>query len=288
MQFYPSDWRGDSRLHGRVSLAARGLWAEMLFLMHEADPYGHLIHGDKVMTEADAFELGVAVGATSDEMKGGARAVRRALDELRDAGVYSVDSTGRIFSRRMVRDEGKRVTNSENGQKGGNPSLTSLPSNRQITESDNPVGKPSRITDRKTESVKLRIQSLDTNGFLSALDTYKAAREHRSLAWVVAEIVFDAGISAGIDEHRAIEKPREVLNDTDIAEKLIEQFGVEAIFAKLARLIEIKRARPKSILVFVSCRGLFKAWGFSELAIPASDGKTGNKFADALLREGDL
>jgi len=42
MKFYPADWRSDPMLR-LCSLAARGLWAEMICLMHEAEPYGSLL-----------------------------------------------------------------------------------------------------------------------------------------------------------------------------------------------------------------------------------------------------
>ena len=45
MKFYTSDWRADPRLK-MCSPAARGVWIEMICLMHEATPYGHLlVHG---------------------------------------------------------------------------------------------------------------------------------------------------------------------------------------------------------------------------------------------------
>ena len=41
-QFYPDDWRADNELH-ICSLAARGLWIEMMMIMHNATPYGTLL-----------------------------------------------------------------------------------------------------------------------------------------------------------------------------------------------------------------------------------------------------
>jgi hypothetical protein len=49
MKFYPSDWRSDPMLR-LCSLAARGLWMEMMCLMHEAEPYGSLlVNGTRFM-----------------------------------------------------------------------------------------------------------------------------------------------------------------------------------------------------------------------------------------------
>lgn len=40
-QFYPSDWRNDAGLK-LCSMGARGLWIEMICIMHASEPYGHL------------------------------------------------------------------------------------------------------------------------------------------------------------------------------------------------------------------------------------------------------
>jgi hypothetical protein len=112
LKWYPADWRSDPRLRD-CSLAARGLWVELLGLMHEADPYGHLVIAGNAPT---LQKLASHVGAT-------VAAVRSALDELDRAGVFSRDDVGRIYSRRMVRDRAKAERDRDNGMGGGNPSL---------------------------------------------------------------------------------------------------------------------------------------------------------------------
>lgn len=94
MKFYPRDWRGDQALRV-VSLAARGLWMEMLCIMHEASPRGHLLIGASAVTD-DA--LARSVGARIEE-------VQAMLVELHDAGVFDRSRNGVILSRRMIADE---------------------------------------------------------------------------------------------------------------------------------------------------------------------------------------
>ena len=54
-KFYPSDWRADPALR-MCSIAARGLWMEMLCVMHEATPRGSLlINGKRVAAPKDDF-----------------------------------------------------------------------------------------------------------------------------------------------------------------------------------------------------------------------------------------
>lgn len=111
-KFYPSDWRAEPSLR-MVSLEARGFWIECLCLMHEAEPYGHLIvRGVPVEVPA----LAAIVGASE-------QVVRSCLHELEEAGALSRSKDGVITSRRMVRDAKNRERAKIHGKKGGNPAL---------------------------------------------------------------------------------------------------------------------------------------------------------------------
>lgn len=113
MKFYPSDWRSDPALR-MCPLAARGLWMEMLSIMHEADPYGHLV------VKGVAVEPGMLA-----KMVGiGLKECRNLLATLRQVGVFSETEAGVIYSRRMTRDYAKALRDKEFGKKGGNPALT--------------------------------------------------------------------------------------------------------------------------------------------------------------------
>jgi len=97
-QFYPQDWGDDPGLQ-MCSLEARGLWIEMMRLMHKGQPYGHLqLNGAEPV---DPRRLSLYVRA--DEAT-----VTRALQELENNHVFSKNEDGIIYSRRMVRDEEQR------------------------------------------------------------------------------------------------------------------------------------------------------------------------------------
>jgi hypothetical protein len=113
-QFYPGDWLMDSALRV-VSVGARGAWMDMLCLMHQADPYGHLKVNGKVILPANLARM---IGATLPEAEG-------FLAELEEAGVFSRGDDGCIFSRRMIRDEQLRQVRAAGGKLGGNPKLKS-------------------------------------------------------------------------------------------------------------------------------------------------------------------
>ncbi|CAN5533462.1 hypothetical protein BH10PSE16_BH10PSE16_40730 [soil metagenome] len=110
-QFYPADWRKDSALQS-CSIAAQGLWINILCIAHQCEPYGHLTINKKPMSGA---QIGRLVGLSGKECD-------KLIVELEDAGVVSRTDEGALFSRRMVRDEAlrnKRITNGEGGKEYG-------------------------------------------------------------------------------------------------------------------------------------------------------------------------
>jgi len=127
LKFYTSDWRADPRLK-MCSVAARGLWIEMICLMHEATPYGHLLVAGRSPTDA---QLAVLVGAPPDE-------IAALLGELEAAGVFSCTREGVVYSRKLTRMAKKAATARNNGRKGGNPTLGK---GVEKTASDNPTVK---------------------------------------------------------------------------------------------------------------------------------------------------
>jgi hypothetical protein len=108
-QFYPGDWMKDPALR-LVSVSARGLWMDILCLMFESPQRGFLEHQNGKPIAAD--QLARVVGERLPE-------TRKLLKELEDAGVYSVDERGVIFSRRMVREEQNRIHVSEERSRAG-------------------------------------------------------------------------------------------------------------------------------------------------------------------------
>jgi hypothetical protein len=136
-QFYPGDWLQDVSLR-MCSVGARGLWIDMICLMHQGSDYGYLkVNHLPILPD----NLARMCGATFDEVQGW-------LGELEKAGTFSRDADGCIYSRRMIRDEEVRSARAAGGKLGGNPALKkggkpgkkstkkdNLPSNLQPTPS---------------------------------------------------------------------------------------------------------------------------------------------------------
>lgn len=163
MKFYTSDWRADPRLK-MCSLAARGMWIEMICLMHEATPYGHLlIHGQS----PNVAQLASLTGIQSAE-------VVDLVAELERLGVFSRTREGVIYSRKLVRMASKSAIARKNGKRGGNPTLCNGDENKASdNQEDNGGHKP-----QKPEAIcqKDKISPIGDTGELDkAVSAYNAA-----------------------------------------------------------------------------------------------------------------
>lgn len=105
-KFYPSDWRAEPSLRA-VSMAARGLWIEMLCLMHEAEPRGHLLLNGRPVTDAQLAALAGVPVNTAQEL----------LGELEASGTFSRSRAGVIYSRRMRKDTATSAKQRRNVEK---------------------------------------------------------------------------------------------------------------------------------------------------------------------------
>lgn len=145
-KFYPSDWRAEPSLR-MVSLEARGLWIECLCLMHEAEPYGHLlVRGQPLEVPA----LAAIVGAPE-------QIVRACLHELEEAGALSYNKDGTVVSRRMVRDAKNRERAKNHGKKGGNPALKNA-----VASNVYELPLKGQVKGEDKATLKLRGQSLES------------------------------------------------------------------------------------------------------------------------------
>lgn len=111
-KFYWSDWKSDVRVQS-CSLAARGLWMEMLCIAAQHNPIGYVAIDGKAL---GAKEIARHSGATVEETE-------KLIKELEDAGVFSRDRTSKIYSRRMINESKRREKGKLDGLKGGNPTL---------------------------------------------------------------------------------------------------------------------------------------------------------------------
>ena len=118
IKFFPTDWLAEPALRA-CSVGARGLWMDMLSLMHLAPRRGYLLAATGLPISPE--QLARMTGCSADE-------VVRLLGELQTSGAFSCTDDGMIYSRRMVREETKREKCSDAGRKGGgNPTFKGGP-----------------------------------------------------------------------------------------------------------------------------------------------------------------
>lgn len=111
-KFYWRDWSSDPGLR-RCSLAARGLWIDLLAIAAQNEPRGFVGVAGHAL---DAAGIAQMIGASRPE-------VTRLLAELEQNRVFSRDRRGCIYSRRMVKDARAQEDARRNGKLGGNPNL---------------------------------------------------------------------------------------------------------------------------------------------------------------------
>jgi hypothetical protein len=128
--FYVGDWRKDVGIQS-LSYYHRGIWFELLMLMHCSEQRGRLVLAGKPMPNASLSRLlGLSERETSD-----------AVEVLLASAVASRELDGTIYCRRMVREEERRERLRRNGSKGGSKTSANREANPyQDADNDNDIG----------------------------------------------------------------------------------------------------------------------------------------------------
>ena len=127
LQFYPGDWRKDPGVQS-LDYFERGVWLEILLMMHESEERGVLLLNGKPMS---IDRLSTLLGLVNQK-------TTTVVNSLLETGVVSKREDGALFSRRMVRDEKVRSVRIEAGKRGGNPNLVKQKSTTQVKQKSTP------------------------------------------------------------------------------------------------------------------------------------------------------
>jgi DNA-binding transcriptional regulator YhcF (GntR family) len=99
IQFYPGDWWKDTGVKS-LSHHDKGVWFEMLLLMHESPVRGKLMLGMKAMTNASLASV----------LKVDVETLKETVETLLERGVTEREKrSGALINRRMIRDEVARA-----------------------------------------------------------------------------------------------------------------------------------------------------------------------------------
>jgi len=186
-QFYPADWRKDPGVRA-LNYQERGIWFEMICLMHESEKRGFLsINGSKI----DVIILAKMLGLTKQK-------VIKTIETLLYFNVCSKDDNGVIYCRRMVKDEHIRQVRADAGQKGGAANRDNLlkqteqqniPPSSPSSPSPSPSGKK---TDDKSSNSEPKILAPSKRIKWNEADSFKGInatdRENWSKAYPACDI----------------------------------------------------------------------------------------------------
>jgi len=141
-QFYPADWRKDPGVQA-LDFFSRGVWIEILCLMHESNERGVLLLNGAAMPEAAlANILGLDKQNFDD-----------ALTKIKAYGVAKVrQSDGALYSKRMVDDERLTQIRRDAGNKGGNPVLLKQNTTTQDKQIPTPSSSSSSSSSKKEKT----------------------------------------------------------------------------------------------------------------------------------------
>lgn len=204
------------------SFTARAVWREMLDIMHEGDPYGHLAAGGEAI---ETEELSRLVGLEMSQ-------VDAALKELGRRKVFSRNENGIIFCRRMVRDEAKRSLHAEAGKMGGNPRLEVKAKVNPRLKVDDKAADKSQANQKPTPSVAV------------ASSVSKATTPHVYAFMADLRPVWRSAYGGDIPPGTAKRlKP------------LVDEYGIGEVASRLANYLAASDAQYASIPRFVSTFG---------------------------------
>ncbi|WP_287030024.1 DnaT-like ssDNA-binding domain-containing protein [Pseudomonas sp. UBA6310] len=125
-QFYPADWRNNAKLR-RCSWGARGVWIELMGLMHDSDHYGVLRWSLKEIAQAlgapislvrELVDKGVLYGAEAGQCEPMIYTPVSGRKQGEPVELIAAQAGPIWYSPRMVRDEYVRTKRGENSRFG--------------------------------------------------------------------------------------------------------------------------------------------------------------------------
>ena len=166
-QFYPGDWLKDPDLRF-CSPFARALLVDLLCLCFEAKRRGVLAKANGTPWTAKDINAAIGTGMTLAQ-------VEDALNELEENAVLKrEESTGCLYSARMVRDEEIRQTRKQAGSKGGSKRVANAQANGQAKGQAKTGSSSSSSSSDKKGDVWERPEPVDAMAWAD-FETHRAA-----------------------------------------------------------------------------------------------------------------
>lgn len=158
-QFYANDWMGNLALQS-CSIGARGLFIQLLCLMHNSSEPGKLFLPNGFSPSATK---------TAQLCNVDARQYRRHLPELLQNGILKLDDNGIIYCKRMIRDNELRNKRKEAGSKGGNPNLLNQKLKQNAKQNATPSTSTSSSTSISDSTATNKLDAVDVDNIPSEI-----------------------------------------------------------------------------------------------------------------------
>jgi len=279
-QFYPGDWLRHPGLRA-VSIAARGLWIDMICIMHSGQPYGHLTIGKKVVS---AETLAKLTGTSKRE-------IQLLLAELEAFRIISKTDLGVFYSNRMVEDERIRLARANGGVKAATNSNASRNGDKRrggkaSSSEEGPLdrGVPEGVAQGVTSVTPLRLQSSSASAASTGVDAQRARepeseinRAEPSRALNFVHWFVRTGLELGaIQPDRGLDfeltVSRESLSD---AEALVATYDLGELERRAGRYFEAIKSR--ALRRIASIAAFREAWNYQEVR-PPEEGASATPF----------
>jgi hypothetical protein len=179
-KFLWRDWLIDSAVRS-CTPEERGVAFDDLCFMGSEEPIGYLENNQELLKVRARF-----VGVSAEKLA-------RIEQVLVKKQVFSVDETGRIYSRRMVRDYEKWLENKENGKLGGNPQVkagVNPPVNQPVKAKNIEYinkNKDKDVSDKIPDPIFVELAHLIKDGILSWKKDHKPFSDTTIYKW--AEVI---------------------------------------------------------------------------------------------------
>lgn len=142
MQWYPADWRKDTAVQ-MLSFHDRGVWFELINIMHESAERGVLVINGAPMPE-DALSRLLGLDKQT---------FNQTLSNLLTYGVAKQrDDDGAIYCKRMVEDEKLSQLRRDAGKLGGNPLLLNQKPTTPVKQKPTPSSSTSTSSSNTTKA----------------------------------------------------------------------------------------------------------------------------------------
>jgi hypothetical protein len=236
-QFYTGDWMKDPNLR-RCSLAARGVWIDMICLMFDSEVRGVLATNGVAWSER---EIAATIsGETSQILTGVEELLRKGVVSRDDSEANSTGIPGAIFSRRMVRDEKIRQANRDRQDRFRGKALHNGTCNASVTPHVTPLSHRSSSSSAitKQEPALPRPDSLKEPGAVLPEMVAQAVMDRSRLAGmglsVVLHRVAKLAMDAGEDGEALAERMVKAWDDFLQAKPRLKWFpGAEKFFGEM-------------------------------------------------------